>query len=310
MKHLLKLLPVLLALSMIFTGCSSTGGAIDPNSISYVQLEEPKEGQDIAIFDTSMGEITVLLYTDEVPEIVQNFKDLVNEGYFDGQVIFQIDPDYKVAAFGSPDKEGEEGKTNDDKPKKVQYSHNLWPFAGSVCTITYQQGALFKNNYYDSRSFFMGDIELTDEDRTKMTENGFPVMMMNAFETMGGIPAYSQYHSVFGKVISGMDVVNAMTQVAYNEVPPTEEELKEAEENDMELMVVKRPQEDIVINKVTLSTYDPADFETLDNCLTEEELNALKEKSQKEQEELDAASAASAVGETDSSESSGASSEE
>lgn len=309
MKRLLKLLPALLALSVLFTGCSGTGG-IDPASINYVQLEEPKAGQDIAVFDTSMGEITVLLYTDEVPEIVQNFKDLVNEGYFDGQVIFQIDPDYKVAAFGSPDKEGEEGKSNDGKPKKAEYSQNLWPFAGSVCTITYQQGALFKKSYYDSRSFFLGDAELTEEDRTQMSENGFPVMMKNAFETMGGIPAYSQYHSVYGKVISGMDVVNAMTQAAYNEIQPTEEELKQAEKNGVELMVVKRPQEDIVINKVTLSTYDPANFDTLDNCLTSEELNALKEKSQQEQEELDAASAASAVGESGSSSNSSASSEE
>lgn len=303
MKHLRKLLPALLALSMLFTGCSGTGG-IDPASISYVQLEEPKAGQDIAIFDTSMGEITVLLYTEEVPEIVQNFKDLVNEGYFDGQVIFQIDPDYQVAAFGSPDKEGEEGKTNDGKPKKIEYSQNLWPFAGSVCTITYQQGARFKKPYYDSRSFFMSNAQLTEEDRTQMSDNGFPVMMKNAFETMGGIPAYSQYHSVYGKVISGMDVVDAMTQVDYNEVQPTEEELKKAEKNGVELIAVKRPQQDIVINKVTLSTYDPANFDELDNCLTDEEIKALKEKSQKEQEELDASSAANAVGETENSESS------
>ena len=75
-------------------------------------------------------------------------------------------------------------------------------------------------------------------------------------------------------------------------------------------MAVKRPQEDIVINKVTLSTYDPAHFDSLENCLTTEELNALKEKSQKEQEELDAASAASAVGESGSSSDSSTSSEE
>ena len=309
MKYLLKLLPALLAVLMLFTGCSGSG-RIDPASINYIQLEEPKEGQDIAIFDTSMGEITVLLYTDEVPEIVQNFKDLVNEGYFDGQVIFQIDPDYKVSAFGSLHKEGEEGKTNENKPKKVEYSQNLWPFAGSVCTITYQQGSLFKSSYYDSRSFFLGDVQLTEEDRAQMNDNAFPVMMKNAFETMGGIPAYSQYHSVYGKVISGMDVVNAMTQAAYYEEQPTEEELEKAEKDGIELMIVKRPQEEIVINKVTLSTYDPANFDSLDNCLTGEELADLKEKSAKEQEELDAASAASAMGETENNSDSTASSEE
>lgn len=48
----------------LFSGC---GKSIDPSTIEYIQLEQPKEGEDIAIVDTSMGEITVLLYTDEVP---------------------------------------------------------------------------------------------------------------------------------------------------------------------------------------------------------------------------------------------------
>ena len=66
-------------------GC---GNSIDPENIDYsVQLLAPEEGDDIATFETSLGDITVVLYTDEVPEVVQNFKDLVNEGFFDGQVI-------------------------------------------------------------------------------------------------------------------------------------------------------------------------------------------------------------------------------
>ena len=56
----------------MLSGC---GNSIDPEDIDYsVQLLAPDEGDDIAIFETSMGTITAVLYTDEVPTVVQNFK--------------------------------------------------------------------------------------------------------------------------------------------------------------------------------------------------------------------------------------------
>ena len=79
MKALKKAAALLAACALcipLFTGC---GNSIDPSTIEYIQLEQPKEGEDIAIVETSMGDITVLLYTEEVPEVVQNFKDLVNQ---------------------------------------------------------------------------------------------------------------------------------------------------------------------------------------------------------------------------------------
>lgn len=61
---------------------TSCGNSIDPENIDYsVQLLAPQEGDDIAIFETSLGTITAVLYTDEVPTVVQNFKDLVEDGF-------------------------------------------------------------------------------------------------------------------------------------------------------------------------------------------------------------------------------------
>ena len=47
--------------------------------------------------------------------------------------------------------------------------------------------------------------------------------------------------------------------------------------------------EDVVIRKITLSTYDPADFDHLDNTPTAEELEELEDRSAQEQAEMDAA---------------------
>ena len=45
----------------------------------------------------------------------------------------------------------------------------------------------------------------------------------------------------------------------------------------------------MIINKITLSTYDPADYDHLDNTPTEEELEELEDRSAEEQAKLDAA---------------------
>ena len=65
-----------------------------------------QEGDDIAIFETSMGTITAVLYTDEVPTVVQNFKDLVEDGFYDNQVIYQVVPTVGAEMFGSSTEDG------------------------------------------------------------------------------------------------------------------------------------------------------------------------------------------------------------
>ena len=72
MKKIARLAAALMAAVMLLAGC----GGVDPSKIDYIQLRAPEEGQDIAVVDTTLGEITILLYTDEVPAVVQNFKAL------------------------------------------------------------------------------------------------------------------------------------------------------------------------------------------------------------------------------------------
>ncbi len=269
----------------LFSGC---GKSIDPSTIEYIQLEQPKEGEDIAIVDTSMGEITVLLYTDEVPEIVQNFKDLVNRGFYDGQIVFHVEPAAGAVATGSSTPDGNGGDSNTGKPKKAEYSSNLWPFSGSVAMLCYEAGSIFnKTNYYDSRFFFIGDIPVQDELVSEMEQYNFPAMMKNTFIQYGGVPQFGQYHSVFGKIISGMDVVDAILDLplTYESVDPYNSEASTTQEQSAN----NRPLEDVIINKITLSTYDPADYDHLDNTPTEEELEELEDRSAEEQAKLDAA---------------------
>lgn len=288
MKALKKAAALLAACALcipLFTGC---GNSIDPSTIEYIQLEQPKEGEDIAIVETSMGDITVLLYTEEVPEVVQNFKDLVNQGFYDNQIVFHVERAAGAVATGSSTPDGNGGDSNTGKPKKAQYSSNLWPFSGSVAALCYEAGAFWnKSNYYDSRFFFIGDVDVSDDVVSEMEQYNFPAMMKNTFIQYGGVPQFGQYHTVFGKIISGMDVVDAILAL------PLTYEPADAAASDssatQEQLSNNRPVEDVVIRKITLSTYDPADFDHLDNTPTAEELEELEDRSAQEQAEMDAA---------------------
>ena len=288
MKALKKAAALLAACALcipLFTGC---GNSIDPSTIEYIQLEQPKEGEDIAIVETSMGDITVLLYTEEVPEVVQNFKDLVNQGFYDNQIVFHVEPAAGAVATGSSTPDGNGGDSNTGKPKKAQYSSNLWPFSGSVAALCYDAGAFWnKSHYYDSRFFFIGDVDVSDDVVSEMEKYNFPAMMKNTFIQYGGVPQFGQYHTVFGKIISGMDVVDAILALplTYEPADATASDSSATQEQ----LSNNRPVEDVVIRKITLSTYDPANFDHLDNTPTAEELDELEDRSAQEQAEMDAA---------------------
>ncbi len=291
-----ELMKFLKRAAAMLTACALTAGLlsgcgterIDPATIEYIQFEQPEEGQDIAILDTTMGEITILLYTDEVPELVQNFKDLAEQGFYDGQVIFHVQPSLGIVAAGSSTPDGNGGDSNTGKPIRAEYSNNLWPFTGSVSMICYEAGALWnRDNYCDSRFFFLGETEVTQDVVDEMTQYNFPAMMKNAFVDYGGVPQFGRYHSVFGKIIDGMEVVESILglELTYESVDPTDPEVSGTQEQ----LNNNRPVEDVVINSVTLSTFHAEDYPELDNTPTQEELDDLIFRSAQEQAEIDAA---------------------
>ena len=268
------------------TGCSES---IDPSTIEYVQFEQPEEGQDIAIVDTSMGEITILLYTEEVPTLVNEFKSLAQDGFYDGQIIFHVEPAVGAVVTGSSTPDGNGGDSTTGKPIEATYSNNLWPFSGSVSMICYEAGMLWnKSNYFDSRFFFMGDVPVDEDTLAEMEQYNFPAMLKNGFEEFGGVPQFGRYHSVFGKVIDGMEVVNAILELplTYESIDPTDAEA--SAENEAQINN-NRPKEDVVINSVTLDTFRAADYPELDNTPTEDELAELKRRSAEEEAAKEAA---------------------
>lgn len=271
MKFRRKLAAVLAGIIAVtaFSGCSMFGnqttnalGSYDFSQMNLVQLDKPSDGQDVAVIETNLGTITAVLYAEFAPNTVANFKKRAEEGFYDGKPFFALQKGI-YAITGASNDEGTEGITDDGKYIENECSVNLWPFKGALLGYSSQQG------YSDSRFFFTGALELTEDNKKELrgytdqetSAQVIPEELITAFEKRGSVPGFAGTYTVFGQVINGFETLDKILW-------------SESDKNTM------KPLEEIKIVKVTLDTYKDGKFTieepTSDKYLTAEEVAKLQ----------------------------------
>ena len=119
-----------------------------------------------------MGTIGIELYPDQAPKTVDNFVELAERGYYDGQIFHRVIPDFMIQG-GCPKGDGTGGPGYD--------------FDDEQNALSVARGALAMAN------------------RGPNT-NGSQFFIVTAEECSW----LNGKHTVFGQVTSGMDVVNAI----------------------------------------------------------------------------------------------------
>lgn len=239
----LLIVPILCS-ALLCSGCSSLFGQTQVSQAKYydysqmelIQLEEPEEGRMTAVIKTSLGDITAVLYPEYAPNTVNNFVNRANEGYYDHTLIYGV-VEKNYAITGSAAEDGSEGATDDGNPIENEYSQNLWPFKGALCSFFPETG------YGDSRYFIINTMEMTEENaddlREPQNDDGeqlLPEELIQAFMDNGGMPTLMGFFTVFGQVVDGWDVFE---QIINAEV-------------DAETY---RPTEDIYVETVEITEY-------------------------------------------------------
>lgn len=73
----------------------------DPSNAEKASTEQPKSvAGPVAVIETTKGTIVMELYPDVAPKTVENFKSLTNKGFYNGLVIFRVEPG--LIQTGSP----------------------------------------------------------------------------------------------------------------------------------------------------------------------------------------------------------------
>lgn len=219
---------------------------IDVDTIKLVQLEEPEEGDDIAIVNTTLGEFRFVLYPEYSPNTVANFIKLAENGHYNDTYVFHSEAG-AYAGIGSPNKDGTmpDGYDKSSELVERELHQDLWPFRGAVCAMNTTVDRGLKEMLFGGGTFFCGSrlalvntIEFTDEMKEEFRGISTSEELAEAFIEKGGVPNFSQQMTVIGQTYEGLDVIEKLCNL-------------ETDKTDSYMI----PKEDIKIISVEIAKY-------------------------------------------------------
>ena len=186
--------------------------------VCFSLLAEAKKNKNkFVVIETNKGSIKIEVYND-VPQHAANFLKLVKEGFYDSLLFHRVIPSFMIQG-GDPDSKNAPSKQmlgNGDLGYKV-------PAEFKLPTYYHKKGALAAardNNPEKASSgcqfyIVVGKI-FTDADLNNMEQRGrfkYSEQARTDYKTIGGTPHLDGDYTVYGQVITGQEIVDAISLV-------------------------------------------------------------------------------------------------
>ena len=203
---------------MVLCGCSGN---------KVLNLTQPKNGDTIAVLHTSMGDITLRFFEKAAPLAVENFLTHAKEGYYDGITFHRVINDFMIQS-GDPKGDGTGGESIWGEPFDLELVDNAFNLRGALCMAN--TGMKCSNG----SQFYIVQAGEVSEGTFRMYEQygyTFTDEQKELYKTYGGAPWLDGGYTVFGQVVEGMDVVDAIAGVDVdknNNYKPTEDVILES----------------------------------------------------------------------------------
>ena len=198
--------------------------------MSNYQLKAPESGDIVAIMKTNMGEIKIKLFPKEAPKTVENFTTHAKNGYYNGLIFHRVIKDFMIQG-GDPTGTGMGGESIWGRSFQDEFDPALHNLRGALSMANAGPNT-------NGSQFFIVQANSTPAnmlDQMKQMSDSFPESTVEAYEKMGGTPWLDFRHTVFGQVIEGMDVVDAIAtvKVGANDKPVEPVVIETIEINEM-----------------------------------------------------------------------------
>ncbi|SHK03600.1 peptidyl-prolyl cis-trans isomerase B (cyclophilin B) [Hathewaya proteolytica DSM 3090] len=180
-----------------------------PNE-ELIQFKEPKDGESIAVLETSMGKIKLMLFPSEAPKAVENFTKLIEKKYYDGIIFHRVIKDFMIQG-GDPTGTGTGGESIYGKGFDYEVTPKLHHFRG---TLAMAHSSLPASN--GSQFYIVQGTEVLQDTVDQMKKIGgesFTDPVIEQYKKVGGVPQLDYQYTIFGQVIEGMDVVDKIAAV-------------------------------------------------------------------------------------------------
>ncbi len=166
---------IYLALILIIVVVAVAAVVVSQNLLSPSKNKET-EGNPIALFDTTFGTFRVELYQDKMPQTVNNFVKLVNDGFYNGLIFHRIKSGFMIQGGG------------------------------------YYPNGTRKVSPYGNIPFETSDVKHVDG-AISMASTGAKVGGSNEFFICDGAQSFLDgNYAAFGVVVEGMDVVRTIAE--------------------------------------------------------------------------------------------------
>ena len=164
-----------------------------------------KSANQKAVLETNLGKIEIRFFEDKAPKHVKNFKDLVQKEFYDGTTFHRVIPGFMIQG-GDPNSKDDD-RTNDG-------------FGGPGYTIDAE---------FNDKPHKRGTLSMARSQDPNSAGSQF-------FICVADVPHLDGKYTVFGEVITGLDVVDKIVQV------PTDKR--------------DNPNEKVLVNKITLAPFN------------------------------------------------------
>jgi len=164
--------------------------ALSTTACAQVSVGKKESEVTVAVMKTNMGSIEIRMFSDVAPKACENFQTLGEKGYYDGIIFHRVIDGFMIQG-GDPTGSGYGGKST-------------W-------------GVPFEDEFSPAHRFDAPGI-------LAMANSGPKTNGSQFFITLAPTPWLNDKHTIFGEVIGGMDVVEAIgkAEVAPRDKPTSE----------------------------------------------------------------------------------------
>ncbi len=181
------------------------------------------------VLETSMGNVRIVLHN-ETPLHRDNFLKLVREGYYDGNLFHRVISSFMIQTGDSTSRHAQPGAPAGDYspdytlPTEIRYPA-LYHHRGAVAAARESDDVNPEHRSSASQFYIVYGRRFNEDmldqvqarlDKATKGKVTIPPALREAYYKKGGTPHLDGQYTVFGEVVEGMDVVQAIQNVETN----------------------------------------------------------------------------------------------
>lgn len=181
----------------------------DGKMSQFPQLNEVNEKNPLVTVHTNLGDFTLELFREVAPKTVENFVTHAKNGYYNGVIFHRVIEDFMIQG-GDPTGTGMGGESIYGRTFEDEFSREAFNLYGTLSM------ANAGPNTNGSQFFIVTAKQVPAQMLKQLKDGGWPEEIVEEYAKVGGTPWLDHRHTVFGRVVEGMDVVLKIEGVERN----------------------------------------------------------------------------------------------